>query len=58
MFQHPAEAILGTFTMSVGDFEDFTGIFATSRHPGLVAVSLQLNERMVVMTGGGAYMPW
>ena len=39
MFQHPAEAILGTFTMSVGDFEDFTGIFATSRHPGLVAVS-------------------
>ena len=43
MFQHPAEAILGTFTMSVGDFEDFTGIFATSRHPALTAVSSQIN---------------
>ena len=39
MFQHPAESVLGVFTMSVGDFEDITGIFGTSKYPWLVSVS-------------------
>ena len=39
VFQHPAESVLGVFTMSVGDFEDITGIFGTSKYPWLVSVS-------------------
>lgn len=46
VFQHPAEAILGTFTMSVGDFEDFTGIFATARYPALVSVSYKQGTQL------------
>ena len=47
VFQHPAEAVLGVFTMSVGDFEDITGIFGTSKYPWLVSVSSVIVPHML-----------
>ena len=39
VFQNWAEAMLGVFTMSVGDFEDVAATFSTSRYPAMVSVS-------------------
>ena len=39
VFQSPLEAVLGTITMSVGDFEDIAGTFNSSRFPTLLPVS-------------------
>lgn len=40
VFTNPIDALLGTFSMSVGDFEDIVQTFPSSRHQVTLSVSV------------------
>lgn len=50
VFSNPIDAILGLFSMSVGDFEDIIQTFPTSRYSVLVYVSELLLIRSTTTT--------